>query len=226
MTQSQFWSYVNEQAINELEWVSAAHNADVRWVKACELLLAELPSAKDWVAKEDDRYRYKRILMPELLFALAWGSFDGKSPKPMQYHPSDITLHFSEEEFENILFQKPPRGAITFRWDIYDEDAFFIPPAGKCIAPSIRDVCYDPGDEEHPYPGNLTGGVIGFIRGRKIELYVFPPTWTGILEHVYQELKKMTAKEKAKKQLSHELKALVDLLGWDAVNTQVQKLRP
>ena len=141
----------------------------------------------------------------------------------MKYQPQDITIHLSEEEFENILFQKPPRGAITFMWNIFDEDGFTRPSNNERLVTFLYDYHHD-GDEITNE--NITGAVLGFIKGKCLELYAFPQTWFSIIEQVHHEIGKMTAVEKAGKEISHELKAFVDLLGWDVVNTKLQKLKP
>ncbi len=221
MSESKFWQFVSGKKHSLYEWVGKRPH-DWEWVGAFTLLRQELPEAIEWESWGES----PRCLMLEFLCALAGGSFDENSPKPMQFNPADIMLHFSEEDFEAILFQKPPRGAITFVWTTYDEDGFQIPRSEHRLATYLRQEFYQRGEGENGYIDNLTGATLGFIRGKKLELYVFPNAWSGIVEHVHQELKKMTATEKAKKQLPYELKAFVDLLGWSTVSAELEKLRP
>ena len=229
MPQSKFWEFVNAQQMDEDAWMHAAYGPDRSWVKARDILISELPEAEKWkqIGKSNDQ-NSPRVLLPELLMSLAWGSFDGKSPLPRQYEPKDITLHLSRDDFENILFQKPPRGAITFRWDIYDEDGFELPQNRETLAVFSRRTMWltkeqTGSDERYISP---TGVAFGIIRGEKLDIYPFPHDWQSVLDSVRQQMRKMTAAEKARKQLSHELKSLVDLVGWKDVHAELLKLRP
>ncbi len=221
MSASNFWKFIHRENFGREDLCCDFGVEDTPWSKARDILLAEMPQAKEWIFRTDcpdlDRVR---VLLPEVLFALRYGAFEDKSPSPQEFEPENITLHLSEEKFEEVLFAHPPRGAITFYWNIYSEDGFAQPRGRERIEQLLRDVTYD-----GEYPDGLSGGAFGFIRGKKLELYTFPVNWISIAERVHHELDRMTAKEKASKELRFELDSFMRLLGWEAVNTTLQKLR-
>jgi hypothetical protein len=232
-----FWDWVNARNEGTTDhpwdlWHGWANDGHSVWETARNLLFDELSDSDRQLAREwrqVDRSNHRntpRQLLPELLTALAFTSFEGNTPMAKQFRPKDVMLH-SDQDFREILFQKPPRGVLTFRWDIFDEDGFVYPNNRETLAVFIRRTMWDNKKDTGDYEGwtNITGAALGFIRGDKLDVYPFPINWGEIVDDVRHHLRKMTAAEKAKKQLSFELKSLVDLVGWDAVNGELAKLR-
>lgn len=220
--QSKFWKYIENLGGVDGFWDK--YNEDrligpeTHMKRASELLFVELPSAAEWPLE----------YLVSLLIDLASGPKEDAayvSPKTKQYDPNCITLHSGEGEFRRVLFQNPPRGAITFVHDMIGGMAAFSQPAQR-----ERLVTFVRGNKGGLYyedgtPSKVDGAVLGFIRGKRIDLYLFPQNWAEIVEDVRDELDKMTAEEKASVELPYELKAFVDLLGWEMVNNELQKLR-
>jgi hypothetical protein len=224
MAQSQFWQWVDDQAATDQDWMEWAVTEDELWQQARDRLLLELPDAAQWRRWADELDTNNRHLMPELLFSLAWGAHDGHSPMPQRFQPENILLHFSEDEFENILHQKVQRGAIVFLWDIYyNEDGFKLPDANETLNVFVSRKMRN--DEDTTGYERPSGVVLGFIRKNKLEVFVFPRNWYLIVDRVRATMKQMTAVQKGRKQLSHDLLSLVELLGWDTVNDELARLR-
>ncbi len=215
---SEFWKHINKRGFDTF-W-DTSNKQEIE--EAQKLLVSELPDADKW--REHWGYGSARPLLYLFLLWMADNSLSApKNPKPMQYNPKDITLHFAEEEFQDILFQKMPRGAITLAWSTIDDGGGFTLPSGdeKRVLRFVRD-CFCDDVNGHC---SLDSGVLCFIRKKKLELYIFPEKWLDIVEYVHHEIDKMTAVEKVRKELPHELKSFVDLLGWESVNTELAKLK-
>src|SRR3989344_3048879 len=230
MTKSRFLQFVNSQPMDPEAWFHAPRQAEGPWHEATEALLAELPQGEGWKSIGDYvGAQYPRVLLPELLMSLAWGAAMGSSsPAPQRYEPQDIELHLDRERFENILFQKPPRGAIAFLWVLHDEDSFDLPNNREVVGTFVRRMMWRTASERVEGEGYAEpiGAAIGFIQGKKLAVYPFPTEWQAVVEAVRGRMKQMTASEKARKQLPEELGAFVELLGWEEVSRALNKLRP
>lgn len=222
---AKFWS--------TLEQFLKQHNSE--WY--CELpyeaqdelvgIVAEvLPNALEWHTDN-----CSTPLMPGLLASLYAGSNIGwekghnDSPAPAKFLLENITLHTDVDSFMKVLYQRPPCGAITFGWDSYyggGEDCFWRPGNKKeRIVSWFRNTFWDP-DNNRCCAG--VGGVIGFIRGDKLELYCFTQNYVEIVESTHRQLDQMTAKEKASKELPFILQQYTELLGRHAVEQALQAI--
>ena len=221
---TQFWKHLKEL----LQW----HH--VKWY--CELplmiridlgrIVAEaIPTSSEWGVNEIDPN------LPALLTSLytgsdaGWQSGKNDSPAPSKFLLENIAFHIDEASFEELLYQVPPRGAITFGWDTNGggEDGFWHPGGKKeRLVSWIRNKFWF-ADEGHIfYDMNAT---IGFIRVDQLELFAFPVNYPAIIERVHRNLGQMTAKEKAQKELGFVLKQFVRLLGHEAVHEALENIK-
>lgn len=211
---SRFWDFMNEHGREAAEHQPLIDLAN-------ELLLEELPSAGNWLY-DWEIPGWNALYM---LTAIKWGDFFGtKSPRQMQYDPKDVTLHFDEQEFRDLIMLKPARGMLTYMWTMYDEDCIAQPSskATRIVSFICNELNALHDDEE--MRSNPGAAAILIARDKRLDAYVFPKNWRDIVEAVYWELKKMTAKEKAAKDLPHVLREFAGLLGWEAVNREVEKM--
>lgn len=230
MRTNRFWDFIEGcRATEGKEYLAEVSEGSV--TQAIRMLNESIPIAARWTHFRPVAVNGSPIFL--LMAALYEGSHGENSPRAWKYAPEDVTLHLDSETFEEVLFQTPPRGAVCFFWDTFDfDDSFHQLRAGQRIAMQVRSKAYEPGLHFDPETGKAEGGyleytaaAIGFIHGTKVEVFAFPISWMDILDKARHDLDRMTAKEKAAKQLPHELKAFVDLLGWDAVNAALQQLR-
>jgi hypothetical protein len=233
MAESKFWAYVD--SINPphystedslIRWVDGFEDGTDEWARARDFLLDEFPQGRVWDSWERSESDRSRNLMPQLLFALAWGACIDQSPAPRRFHPGDITIHSSREAFRDILFQNQPRGAVMFLWGISGEDFFSRPAnAGESVSSFVRRKLRNShmGEEQQ---NELRGLVLGFARNDKLKIYPFPRDWWAIVEEARREKKKMSPEDKARKQLNHELRSLIEVVGWNDVDEALWKLRP
>ncbi|MFA6493245.1 MAG: hypothetical protein WCV58_03850 [Patescibacteria group bacterium] len=211
--QSRFWEYINNHGGAKEFWKHQNYSAIMHEVHL--LLMSEVSDKQSWA-----NFKYDSV---SLFLALASGAADGKSPKVMQYDPKNVTLHVGEDEFKKLLFQKPPRGTVPFVYDILGTDSLIQPGHGERLVTYLRGMHFFSEEDDQPFEFEWV--VVGFIRGEKIDMYPFPKNWPEIIEQIRYELDKMTAKEKAVIELPHELRAFVELLGYDAVSAELQKFR-
>jgi len=217
---SKFWDLI-ETLGDYGVWMNE-HPEPPQVARARELLLQELPEAAQWLKWDEDD---PCPLIFDLMVALAWYAGEDPSPKPMMYDPKDVTFPSSEEDFERVLFQKPPRGAITFLWDAVEIGGFQYPPhGGERLVTFLRNLEFL--RDEDGCARLYDGAALGFIRGKKVELFAFPKNWAEIVERVHHEVRRMTAAEKAAKTMPTELQSFVDLLGLDKVREALEALKP
>ncbi len=226
---SKFWEHVNSQHfVNHMRrfeaWHKSAYTRSSLWGEATNVLLAELPQAGQWLSFRAES-KEQRPLLTELLLALAWGGCFGPGlPERREFDPQDIRFH-GTEEFEQLMYQKTPKGSQTFFWSISDEDGLAISKGDERIASFLHRKLQDNDPESDGY-FTVSGAAVGLIRKEQIDLYPFPENWKHILMRARKDIRRMTATERAKKQLEFEIKSFVNLVGWKEVNATVERLRP
>lgn len=212
---SKFWEYLDNYG--NVEGDDFWDHFDNIMDKASMILIEECPDAANWVGKD------KKYPLMSLLTCLASSVDEFHSPLRKRFEPTDVVIH-TEEEFKSVLFQRRKRGHIAFTFDVCAGFGFHQPSDNQRMISHIRDIDVFFMDDEG-YNTLLEAGAIGFIRGKKIDLYPFPENWIEHAESVRRYMDHMTAKEKAEAELTFELKSFVDLLGWDKVNEALTSLK-
>lgn len=219
MQKSKFWGIVEDKL--QMEGIEQPWRLSLSAISTVEsVLLNIVQNIEQW----QNYLHPDRNLVFYLLCALKYGATDKDSPKAWSYDPAEVTLH-NAEEFTNLLYQRSPRGSISFLWILSGDDTFIQPSNKETYLELVSSSLDGYTEEEECKVRLLEGAAVGIIRGKKVDVYPVPKNWEEVTGYVRHDLDKMTAVEKATKELSHELKAFVDLLGWETVNAKLHELR-
>ncbi len=232
-----FWDLIDELdqktgSEDHFSWLYRPKEFQQDIASLVRVLGETVPGADAWQHDVDGHPAY---LLPAVLGCLCHGSSPGGSYEPsptpdVRWGEGDTRLEVVPDGFEDLLYQRAPRGATSFLWTCYSEYEGSVATIGNRqtrLVTSVRSRLYDPEDvdEEHGYY-TPSAAAIGIARGKKLELYPFPPEWWKVVNRVHREVSRMTARRRAEREMTHELRGFVDLLGWEAVNKALQRLRP